>query len=70
MENIFGAHSQCRSITFLGGSRWNGMLLHTSRVETAYLGGVCVILILKARQVSKGQQSLTKLNAYTSSKYM
>jgi hypothetical protein len=48
MENIFGAHSQCRSRTFLGGSRWNGMLLHTSRVEAAYLGGVCVILILKA----------------------
>jgi Flp pilus assembly protein protease CpaA len=39
-------------------------------LEVAYLGGVCVILILKARQVSKGQQSLTKFNAYTSSKYM
>jgi cytochrome bd-type quinol oxidase subunit 1 len=39
------------------------MLLRTSSVEAAYLGGVCVILILKAWQVSKGQQSSTALNA-------
>jgi hypothetical protein len=40
-----------------------GMLLRTSSIEVAYLGGVCMILILKAWQVSKGQQSLTTLNA-------
>jgi hypothetical protein len=39
------------------------MLLRTSSVEAAYLGGVYMILILDAWQVSKGQQSLTKLNA-------
>jgi hypothetical protein len=33
--------------------------LRTYRVEVAYVGGVCLILILKAWQVSKGQQSLT-----------
>jgi hypothetical protein len=46
------------------------MLLRTSSIEAAYLGGVYVILILKAWQVSKGQQRLTKLNANTSSKYL
>ena len=25
--HIFSVHSQCKSKTFLGGSRWNGMLL-------------------------------------------
>jgi hypothetical protein len=40
-----------------------GMLLHTSSIEVAYLGGVYMILILKAWQVSNGQQSLTTLNA-------
>jgi hypothetical protein len=46
------------------------MLLRTFSIEAAYLGGVYVILILKAWQVSKGQQSLTKLNANISSKYL
>jgi cytosine/uracil/thiamine/allantoin permease len=48
------------------------MLFRTSSIEAAYLGGVYVILILKAWQVSKGQQSLTKLNTNTntSSKYL
>jgi hypothetical protein len=40
-----------------------GMLLRISNIEAAYLGGVYMILILKAWQVSKGQQSLTALNA-------
>jgi hypothetical protein len=36
--------------------------------SSAYVGGVYVILILRAWQTShKGQQSLTKLNAITSS---
>ena len=34
------------------------------------IGGMYVILILKAYQVSKGQQSLIKLDANTSSKNM
>jgi len=33
-----------------------------SSVEAAYLGRVYVILILRARQVFKGQQSLTIVN--------
>ena len=43
-----------------------GMFLRTPSVGAAcvYVGGVYVILILKAWQTShKGQQSLTKLNA-------
>ena len=67
--NIFGVFSQCRSKTFLGGSRWNVWCLSQCR-NSAYIGGVYVILILKAWQVSKGQQSLTKLNANISSKYL
>jgi hypothetical protein len=39
-----------------------GMLLRTSSIEATYLGEVYVILILKAWQVFKGQQSLTTLN--------
>jgi hypothetical protein len=39
------------------------MLLRTSNIEATYLSGVYMILILKAWQVSKGQQSLTTLNA-------
>jgi hypothetical protein len=46
-----------------------GMLSRTSIVEVAYLGRVYVILILKASQVSKGQQSLTVFNA-TQAAYM
>ena len=46
---IFGVHSQCKSKTFLGGSRWNGMLLHYTQCRSsAYVGGVYVILILRA----------------------
>jgi hypothetical protein len=46
------------------------MLLRTFSIEVAYLGGVYMIVILKAWQVSKGQQSLTKLNANTSNIYL
>ena len=50
-----------------------GMFLHTPNVGAAgvYVGGVYVILILRAWQTShKGQQSLTKLNAKASNKYV
>jgi hypothetical protein len=47
-----------------------GMFLHTPSVGEAYVGGVYVILILRAWQTShKGQQSLTKLNAKGSNIY-
>ena len=37
---------------------------YPQRRSSSYLGGVYVILILRARQTShKGQQNLTKLNA-------
>ena len=39
------------------------MFLRTSSVEAAYVDGVYVILILRVWPVSKGQQSLTTLNA-------
>ena len=46
---IFGVHSQCKSKTFLGGSRWNGMLLRLPQCRSsAYVGGVNMILILRA----------------------
>ena len=50
-----------------------GMFLRTPSVKAAgvYVGGVYVILILRAWQTShKGQQSLTKLNAKASSIYV
>jgi hypothetical protein len=50
-----------------------GMFLRTPIVGAAcvYVGGVYMILILKARQIyHKGQQSLTKLNAKASSIYV
>ena len=64
-QEFFGVHSQCRSKTF-----WvdlNGMACFCAYPycrSSAYVGGVYVILILRARQTShKIQQSLTKLNA-------
>jgi len=38
--------------------------MRTFSVEAAYVGGVYVILILKAWLVPKGQQSSTKLHAH------
>jgi hypothetical protein len=53
--HIFGVHSQCKSGTFLVDRNGkHGIGLRTSRVEAAYVGRVCVVLILKAWQVSKG----------------
>jgi hypothetical protein len=47
--DIFGVHSQCKSGTFLvDRNRKHGIGLRTYRVEVAYVGGVCLILILKA----------------------
>ena len=49
-----------------------GMFLRTPSVGAAgvYVGGVYVILILRAWQISyKGQQTLTKLNAKASNIY-
>jgi hypothetical protein len=40
------------------------MWMRTSRVEVAYMGGVCMILILTAWPIPKGRHSLTTLNAY------
>jgi hypothetical protein len=40
------------------------MWMRTSRVEVAYMGGVCVILILTVWPIPKGQHNLTTLNAY------
>jgi hypothetical protein len=69
--DIFGVHSQCKSETFLvDRNEKHGIGLRTSKVEATYVGRVCVILILKAWQVSKGQPSSTTLNANTSSIYI
>jgi hypothetical protein len=40
--NIFGVFSQCRSKTFLGGSRWNGMFLRLPLVLEQCICGCCV----------------------------
>jgi hypothetical protein len=70
MENLtcFYVHPQCRSWTFLGGSRWKACFCAYPQCRgSTYVGGVYVILILRAWQTShKGQQSLTKLNAIAS----
>jgi hypothetical protein len=48
-----------------------GMFLRLLPISSAYVGGVYVILILRAWQTShKGQQSLTKLNAKASNIYV
>jgi hypothetical protein len=40
--NIFGVHSQCRSKTFLGGSRWNDMFfVPTPSVGVVHMWVVC-----------------------------
>jgi hypothetical protein len=54
---------------YVGGSKWKTCFCtYPSCKSSAYVGGVKVILILRAWQTShKGQQSLTKLNAIISS---
>ena len=48
-KTCFCVHSQCKSKTFLGGSKWNGVFLRLPQCRSsAYLDGVYVILILKA----------------------
>ena len=42
MKNIFGVYSQCRSKTFLGGSKWNGMLLRLPPVQESCIFRWCV----------------------------
>ena len=63
-KNVFAVYSQCRSKTFLGESRWNACFCaYPQRRSSTYVGGVYMILILRAWQTShKDQQSLTKLN--------
>jgi hypothetical protein len=68
MENLstcFCVHPQCRSKTFLSGSKWKASFCAYPQCRSsAYVGGVYMILILRAWKTShKGQQSLTKLNA-------
>jgi hypothetical protein len=46
MGNIFGVHSQCRSRTFLSGSKWVNMVVRTSRVEVAGVQIVSVIFLI------------------------
>jgi hypothetical protein len=46
MGNIFGIHSQCRSRTFLSGSKWMNMVVRTSRVEVAGVQIVSVIFLI------------------------
>jgi hypothetical protein len=46
MGNIFGVHSQCRSGTFLSGSKWVNMVVCTSRVELAGVQIVSVIFLI------------------------
>ena len=64
-QACFCVHTQCRSKTFLGGSRWKAYFCAYPQCRSsAYVGGVYVILILRASQISHmSQQSLTKLNA-------
>jgi hypothetical protein len=45
-------------------SKMESMWMRTSRVEAAYMGGVCMILILTAWPIPKGWHNLTTLNAY------
>ena len=42
IKNFFGVYSQCRSKTFLGGSRWNVMLLRLPPVQEQCIFGWCV----------------------------
>jgi hypothetical protein len=46
MGDIFGVHSQCRSRTFLSGSKWVNMVVRTSRVEVARVQIVSVIFLI------------------------
>jgi hypothetical protein len=46
---FFGVHSQCRSKTFLGGSRWKTCFCAYPQCRSsAYVSGVYLILILRA----------------------
>jgi hypothetical protein len=45
-------------------SKMESIWMRTSRVEAAYMGGVCMTLILTACPIPKGRHSLTTLNAY------
>jgi hypothetical protein len=48
IKNIFVVYIQCRSKTFLSGSKWDGMFLRLPQCRSsAYVGGVYVILILR-----------------------
>ena len=48
-QTCFCIHSQCRSKTFFGGSRWNACFCAYPQCRSsAYLGGVYVIFILRA----------------------
>ena len=41
IRHILGVHPQCKSKTFLGESRWNGMFLRLPQCRSsAYVGGV------------------------------
>jgi hypothetical protein len=44
--NIFGVQSQCRSRTFLSGSKWVNMEVRTSRVEVAGVQIMSVIFLI------------------------
>jgi hypothetical protein len=46
MGNIFGVYFQCRSRTFLSGSKWVNMVVHTSRVEVVGVQIVSVIFLI------------------------
>jgi hypothetical protein len=51
--NYFCVHSHCRSETFLGRSRWKAWFYAYPQCRSsAYVGGVYVILILRAWQTS------------------
>jgi hypothetical protein len=43
---FFGVHSQCRSRTFLSGTKWVNMVVRTSRVEVAGVQIVSVIFLI------------------------
>ena len=41
-QDVFGVYSQCRSETFLSGSKWNGMFLHLPPMQKQCIFGWCV----------------------------
>jgi hypothetical protein len=60
---IFCVYSQCRSKTFLGGSRRKGIFLRLPQCRSSayvHVGGAYVILILRAWQTS--HKASTKLD--------